>query len=98
MENSDKISSDAIDERRVARLEQIVGNYRIVVAGCDGMIKGGFGELRSGSTLQERIANLQQAISEFRLKPSNIQLSGRGLKNLSVNLPDDDITGAALGS
>lgn len=98
MESGDKSSSDALIEQRLARLEQVVGNYKIVVAGCDGIIRGGFGELRVGQTIQERIANLQTAVAEFHLQPSNLNLNRNGLQPIAVDLLDDDITAAAVGT
>lgn len=98
MENSDQIGSDEVIERRVARLEQIVTNYKVIVAGCDGMVRGGFGKLRAGKTIEERIENLKLSASEFHLQVSNLNLNRNGLQPIAVDLLDDDVTSTALGT
>ena len=74
MENSDRISGDAL-EARVRYLESRVRGFRIMVAG-DAKIEGGFGHLEKSDELSTRISNLEKAFSGFLLRGNGFSASG----------------------
>lgn len=53
------------DEERVSKLEKRVRNFNLVVNGVN--IEGGFGDLKPGASLEERLANLEKLHDNFRI-------------------------------
>lgn len=70
MEDSNGVGHNAMtNEERVARLEKTVKEFNVVVSGVN--VQGGFQELKSQVTLEERVTHLEQLHNEFTIRGSD---------------------------